>query len=159
MTIPYINHPDDVDSTLHPLLGENSVQYKYKGRGVFKGLKEIQNDYNIPLKIVEKIVYELGVLMGLIHFKGCNDAYDIEIFLGYIDTPNKLKFYVADFDLSERIQKFDDSTIDRMAWSLESMPYFPTKYSNLKLFNQFKNGYSSATRNKIIVEKIFEKYG
>lgn len=159
MIMPCINHPFDVESTLHPLLGEKSTNYKYKDRGVFKGLNEIQKDYNIPYGILEKISYELGLLMGMIHFIGCNDAYDIEIFLGYINEPDKLKFYIADFDLSEKITKFDKETIERMVWSLEAVQYFPTEESNANLLQKFKNGYSLTAKNKMIVEKIFENYG
>lgn len=143
--------------TIQAQLGITSGRMIFKGRGEFIGLKEIKEFVsNEDLKVAS---YELGMIMGLIHFVGNNDAYDIEVYLGKDYMSKKVRFYIADFDMSEEIKEFDDSTIERMTWSIDAVPYFPTKSSDPVLFELFKKGYSIIAKNPVIVEKVFEKYG
>lgn len=164
MKMHRIHNPLRMTQTLHPLLGEADYNRVDKKRGVLKGLKQLKQELHMTDEILEKISYELGKMMATIHFIGKNDAYDVEVFLGCkamcTGNVNKLGLYLADFDLSEPIVKYDEETIGRMVWSLDAMPYFPTQDSNVKLYTRFKSGYTKAagTANKHIVDQIFDMY-
>lgn len=158
MILPRIYRPNRNEGyTIQAQLGCNSCNVIHKGRGEFIGLKEIR-EY-MSDEDIEIACHELGMMMALIHFVGKNDAYDIEVFLGKELHSKKSRFYIADFDLSEEIKKYDDETIKRMAWSLDAVPYFPNESNNKKLFDLFKSGYSKIAQNPELVEKIFENYG
>jgi hypothetical protein len=76
--------------TLQSQLGIPSGRMIFKGRGEFIGLKEIKEFVsNEDLKVAS---YELGIIMGLIHFVGKNDAYDIEVYLGKDYMSKKVRF-------------------------------------------------------------------
>jgi len=104
--------------------------------------------------------YELGILMGLIHFTARNDAYDVEVFLGKEANTRKPRFYLADFDQSETISNFEDpQVIERLTWSFDAVPYFPRNSCDPAMFEIFKQGYLAASnRNTHIVDKVFEDY-
>ena len=100
--------------------------------------------------------------MGNIHFIGKNDGYDIEVYLGRKNVCNnndthQLGFYIADFDLSESIEKYDIETVKRLVWSLDAVPYFP---SEGKLLDLFKDGYLKAAGSKYkhVAELVMERY-
>ena len=97
--------------------------------------------------------------MGLLHYVGKNDGYDLEVFLGRKYRARKLKFFIADFDLSQPIIKYDDATVDRLVWSLDAVPYFPNKAS--KMFKTFSEGYLEAAKaggNLEIAERVLSEY-
>jgi hypothetical protein len=166
MEIPRVYRPDQRRSskqllnntnTLHSLLGKNTIDIVFKGRGQFIGLAELQQ--YLTYQELEEVSLELGIAMALIHFVAKNDAYDIEVFLGREYNSKKLRFYIADFDLTEEIQEYDDTTvIDRIAWSLSAVQYFPTKTSDENLYKLFKTGYISVAGDTSIVKSIFDEY-
>jgi len=170
MIMPRIYRPDDVrrfslthrkdtykpSHTIQAQLGIPSGKMVFKSRGEFIGLKEIRSYVTEPeLKIA---CYELGMTMALIHTMGKNDAYDIEVYLGREHLSRKTRFYIADFDLSEEIHNYNEETMERMAWSLEAMPYFPTMESDPALFQLFKKGYATVANNPALTERIFKNY-
>lgn len=173
MVLPRIFRPEGkniIKPTIQALFGQISSDVIMKGRGELLGLKEIKEIVNNDNNITD-MIQELGIMMALIHFVGKNDAYDVELYLGKESNSKKCRLYLADFDLSEEIKKYDDETIKRITWSLDAVPYFPTEDSNEELFKIFKNAYKSVVENIInsknnstidninVVEQIFENYG
>jgi hypothetical protein len=157
MILPRIYRPNKHDGpTIHAQLGCNSCSLVHKGRGEFIGLNEIRK--YLPEDEIEIACHELGMMMALIHFIGKNDAYDIEVYLGKKKNSKKCRFYIADFDLSEEIKQYDPETIEKICWSLDAVPYFPTN-NNKKLFDLFKTGYSKIAKNPDLVDEIFKNYG
>lgn len=110
---------------------------------------------------LEQVSYDLGVMMGNIHFIGKNDAYDIEVYLGCKNVcknnNNELGLYIADFDLSEPIKEYNDKVIYRMIWSLDAVSNFPTKG---KMLDLFKSGYvyTAGKKYKDVAEFVISKY-
>lgn len=157
MILPRIFRPNrDEGYTIQSQIGCDSCNVIHKGRGEFIGLKEILN--YISYEDLELACYELGKMVSLIHFIGKNDCYDMEVFLGKEHNSRKIRFYIADFDLSEQINEYDHETVRRMAWSLDAVPYFPNKEQKV-LFERFKKGYEKYSTSSKIVEQIFESYG
>lgn len=133
-------------ATLQAQFGVEDSNLIHKGRGQFIGLKQIRSylqacptHHNAT---VETLCHELGLFIGLLHFVGMNDGYDIEVFLGREYVNPRLKLFVADFDLTEEIKEYNPSTIQRMILCLDSVPYFPSK-DNPELFALFSNAYRS----------------
>ena len=160
MIMPRIYRPDNnVGPTLQALFGEKNTDVIYKGRGQFIGLKQIEDI--IGERNVNKFVYELGIAMGLIHFVGKNDGYDVEVFLGVEYNSKKCKCYIADFDLTESVKTFDKETLERILWSLEAVQYFPL-FSDRKLFDIFIKGYTEvgieSGINSDILDCIVDEY-
>jgi serine/threonine protein kinase len=150
-----IHNPLGKHITLHPLLGEIDYSFTDKKRGMFMGMKQLQEHFNFSNEYLNRIAHELGVTMSNIHFKGRNDAYDVEIYLG-----SDYKFYLADFDLSEEIETFDPETIQRMVWSLDAVSYFPTLDCCPDLYKIFKDGYfqNLNAEQKIVATLVFDLY-
>jgi hypothetical protein len=90
-----------------------------------------------------------------------NDGYDLEVFLGKEYNSKISRFYIADFDLSENITKYDKDTIKRISWSLTAVEYFPRE-NNKKLLDLFLKAYTSIAKikgiNDIIVQNIVDEY-
>lgn len=129
--------------TIHPLLGQQEGKMIFKGRGEFIGFKEVSEIVG-PQYDLMNVCYELGIMMASIHFIGKNDAYDIEVFLGRKYRDKNLRFYIADFDLSEKVpDDISEDIIERLKWSIEAVPYFPNEFVDMKYFEQFKKGYHS----------------
>jgi len=143
--------------TLHTLFGKDTLRKHFLGRGEFIGLREIE-EY-LSKETIEQMAYQLGILLGLIHFVAKNDACDIEIYLGRDATSKKLKLFMGDFDKVSDIEDFKDYSIDHLVWCMESVEYFPKKEANNELYQLFKNGYLSITGTDIeYVHKLFNKY-
>lgn len=164
MIMPRIFRPEGRNvqkPTIQAQLGCPSGSMIHKGRGEFIGLEQIRS--YVSEREIHNACYELGVLMGLIHHVGQNDAYDIELFLGKESGAKKCKFYVADFDLTEEIKSYDKRSLERIIWSLDAVPYFPIEDTDAILFELFKKGYSEVCQvtnvNQRIVESIFDSYG
>jgi len=166
MVMPRIYRPtggggSDAGVTIQAQCGWPSGRMVHKGRGEYIGVHEI-------LEVVSKedfelACYELGIVMGLIHFHGRNDAYDVELFLGREFGGRKARFYIADFDLSERVGDLEDPTVlDRLTWSFDAVPYFPRASCDKAMFQRFKEGYLKMALNAgvgaHVVEQIFEEY-
>lgn len=159
MMLPRIFRPEGKDvirPTIQAQLGVQSVQMIHKGRGEFMGLEQLSKI--VPAEKLKVAAYELGLMMGLIHFHGRNDAYDIEVFLGKEKGAKQVRFYIADFDFTEEIKTYDEATIERIYWSLDAVPYFPKKDVNPVLYNQFRKGYAKIAPYKDIEAVIFERY-
>lgn len=157
MIMPYISRPDGIKNidddrynTVQPMFGEKDMDIIYHGRGQFIGLEQI---YKI-VPNVNRLCYDIGYVMGLIHFVAKNDAYDIELFLGK-SYEKDLKVYIADFDLTESIQSYDES-MERIVWSLQAVPYFPVDVES-DLYTEFFNGYRKAAKEGDIPDKIVEQ--
>lgn len=164
MIMPRVFRPEGKDvikPTIQAQLGCPSCDMIHKGRGEFLGLEQIKKF--VDVKDLELVSYELGVLMGLIHFVGKNDAYDVELYMGKEGNSRKCRFYLADFDLSEDYNTITPEVIQRITWSLDAVPYFPTEDGDPILFAKFKKGYSEIAKfaniSDDIVEQIFENYG
>ena len=143
--------------TLNALFGEtHSNTYKSSLRGKFIGLDLLSNYFTKDE--LEKVSYELGQAMALLHFIARNDALDIELYLGREYKTRKPRIYISDFDLSNDIKNYDDETIDKLCWCFQAMPYFPSLNSSKKLYELFKEGYKNVAKNDEIVEKIFDCY-
>jgi len=164
MLMPRIYRPVESGGsglTLQAQCGWPSGRMIHKGRGEYIGVKEIL-EY-ITREDYETACHELGVVMGLIHFHGHNDAYDIEVFLGREFGGRKLRFYIADFDQSEVVKNLkDNETIRRLTWSFDAVPYFPRESCDVKMFKRFKDGYIKIAElagvGGDIVDKVFEDY-
>ena len=159
MMLPRIFRPEGKDvirPTIQAQLGVQSVQMVHKGRGEFMGLQQLGKFISAPkLKVA---AFELGLIMGLIHFHGRNDAYDIEVFLGKEKGGKQARFYIADFDLTDDIKSYDEATIERMYWSLDAVPYFPKQDVDPVLYDQFRKGYAKVAPSKEIEAAIFKHY-
>lgn len=168
MKLPRIYRPDKNNNkpTIQAQLGVESINLIHKGRGEFIGLSQIKQYLNTNTNnvdtILNRVSSELGEIMALIHYIGMNDAYDVELYLGKEHSAKLLKFYIADFDLTENIIQYDAETINRIAWSLDAVPYFPLESLDKNLYNIFKTAYMSIAEScgkKDIAEKVFENYG
>jgi hypothetical protein len=154
MILPRIFRPEgktDQMPTLQAYLDEPSANYIYPGRGEFIGLEQVRQ--YVSDQDLKRGVFELGLLLGLIHFVGRNDAYDLEVYLGKEYTTKKARFYISDFDQSEKIDNFNDDEIERMQWSIIALPYFPTNHS-LELYQLFRQGYYLIVPAQI-ADKVF----
>lgn len=147
MSMERVINPIDANATytIQANFGQETVDYKHEQRGRFLGIKELREIIKAPL---EPYVYDLGRLLSSIIFVGMNDCYDIEVFLGSGDVrstafgdKNSHMLYVADFDLSLPIKKFDKKTIERIVWALQAVPYFPIQEVDKKLYNSFEKGF------------------
>ena len=165
MVMPRIYRPGplgDGGATLQAQCGWPSGRMIHKGRGEYIGVKEIL-EY-ISKDDFELACHELGVLMGLIHFHGRNDAYDIELFLGREYGGKKLRFYIADFDQTEDVKDDvgDKHVLARLTWSFDAVPYFPRESCDVTTFKIFKEAYKNIAEGAgiegDIVEDIFEDY-
>jgi len=141
--------------TLQAQLGHKDVSMTHKGRGEFVGIKQIREYMGDD--DLDVACFELGIMMGLIHYNGRNDGLDIEVFLGKEYRSKKCRFYIADFDMTSRIETYDALTIEKMYHSLDDIPYFPRKNVNRKMFDLFKNGYYSCVPFEI-ADKVFTEY-
>lgn len=158
MVIPRIFRPEGRESTLPTIqaqLGWRSVRIVHKGRGEFIGLKEVM-EY-VDEKDLKRACFELGIMMALIHHVGKNDAYDVELYVGKEAGSKKSRFYLADFDLSEKVVSYDTKTIKRMTWSLDAVPYFPKEDVDTETFAFFKKGYDSIAPSDVS-DAVFEEY-
>lgn len=196
MKLPRIYRPnkDNNKPTIQAQLGVLSLNLIHKSRGEFIGLIQIKEYLNNAIRtnvnavnnnntnanananaaiennnvddILNTVCIELGKMMALIHYLGKNDAYDIELYFGKEYNGKILKFYIADFDLTENITKYDTETIERIAWSLDAIPFFPLKSVDENLYNIFKNAYSTTASSVSseptiieIVKEVFKNYG
>jgi len=158
MVLPRIFRPEGRDSklpTIQAQLGWGSVRVVHKGRGEFIGRKEVM-EY-VDDKDLKQACYELGVMMALIHHIGKNDAYDVELYLGKEAGSKKCRFYLADFDLSEKVVEYDPETIKRMTWSLDAVPYFPKASVDEETYALFKKGYDTIASHDVS-DAVFEEY-
>lgn len=154
MLMPRIYRPegDDVEHTYQVFLGKASEDRIVKGRGHIIGVKQVLEF--ISQDDLEVAVRELGVLMALIHHVAKQNAYDVELLMGLEYNKKKIRFYIADFDMSKPITDFGEDTIEDIAWSIEAVPYFPLPGN--PLFRYFEEGYRSV-RNDQVVDDIFEQ--
>lgn len=163
MSMSYIWRPDNKKElpTQQVYLGLPTFNTTFKGRGHFIGLKEVKeifggNNYELGIAI-----YELGQLLSLIHHIGKNDAYDVELFIGKSGGEGSInKFWLADFDLSQEYDTLNKDVIERLTWSMDAVPYFPTDESDPELLKTFIRGYASIIpNNPQLVKEIFVNYG
>lgn len=160
MILPRIYRPEGTNSrdpTIQAQLGWESIRMVHKGRGEFIGLKEIK-EYIKNERELRQACFELGVVMALIHHVGRNDAYDVELYIGREARSRKVRFYLADFDLSQEVSAFDAETIKRLTWSMDAVPYFPRKSCDPELFQVFYAGYLSVAQDEDLVQRIFKTY-
>ena len=172
MVMPRIFRPEGkqfIKPTIQAQFGVKTCSLLSKGRGEFIGLREIEhyieNSIGKHVRIREQmeiLVYELGIMMGLIHHHARNNGNDIELLLGKELGSKQIKVYIADFDLTEDIEQIDDQTIKDLTWSLDAMPYFPRRSVDEHLFTLFYNGYLQTSLlagvSKELVDRIFEEY-
>ena len=141
--------------TIQPQLGYKNLSIVHKTRGQYIGLRQIQTIFTQDE--LETACYELGILLGLIHYIGKNNALDTELFLGREYRSNKVKFYIADFDATSQFTNFDIKTIKELGASIGDIPYYPRSSVNKKLYKNFYEGYCSIVPIHL-AELIFEEY-
>lgn len=146
---------EEEESMIQSLLGDKNTYYDHKGRGLYMGLKHLK-EYIEDDDLLDAS-FELGVMMGLIHYIGKCNAFDIEVFLGREHSTRKNRFYIADFDMTSAIDAYGEKEIQEMYCSLNDASYFPRPSVNKKLFDTFYNGYLSIVPHSI-VERVFRDY-
>jgi tRNA A-37 threonylcarbamoyl transferase component Bud32 len=157
LQFPRIYHPDNQGYMIQTLWGEDDMKMFMRSRGDFLGIKQLSQ--YIPVEDMPKYIKDLGKILGVIHYIGRNDAYDIEVILGRLYEEKELKLFVIDFDLSEIIKKYDTETIDRMVWSLSAVNYFPMADS--EFWGPFEEGYLEIAKTKNqekIAIQVLDKY-
>lgn len=92
-----------------------------------------------------------------VHYIGKNNAIDTEVFIGREFRHRKIRFYIADFDLSSEIKDFNKKTIEEMRSSISDIPYYPKQKVNKKLYKLFYNGYCSVVPLDIAIQ-VFSDY-
>lgn len=103
----------------------------------------------------------MGQLLSLIHHVGKIDAYDVKLFVGKAGGEGAVnKLWLTDFDLSQEYDNIDKDVIERLTWSMDAVPYFPTEQSDPELLKTFIRGYASIIPDQPqLVKEIFENYG
>ena len=145
---------DESNRMIQSLLGDKNTYYDHKGRGLYMGLKHLKEYIEDDLVDAS---FDLGVMMGLIHYIGKCNAFDIEVFLGREHSTRKNRFYIADFDMTSTIETYGSKEIQEMYCSLNDASYFPRPSVNKKLFEMFYNGYCSIVPQSI-AERVFRDY-
>lgn len=150
--------------TLQAQFGVLDVSLVHKGRGEFIGLKQILEYLDscpqYGSDTLENLSKELGIMMGLMHFIAKNNGIDVEVFLGRRYSDDKLRLFIADFDLTNTFDEYDKDTISNLVWSLSAFPYFPSKETEV-LFEYFSLGYKSVADSVgllHVAEAILEEY-
>jgi hypothetical protein len=144
--------------TIHPQFGKSNFSYVFHGRGLFLGNQELLDKNIIPGNL-ELYIQDLAICMARLHYLAQNDGYDIEIFIGKHDDTTENKLFIADFDLSEMIEVYNDYSIDRILWSLCAIPYFPIPPT--KEFQVFQENYINEAQKhnkEQIAKTIMSKY-
>lgn len=135
--------------TLQAQFGQPEGRMIHKGRGDFIGVDNIEKYWRSCSQTntkLELVVYQMGVLMALMHYVAKNDCFDIELFLGRRYRCRKYRLFLADFDMTKTYEKVDDEVIYRMAWSLSAVPYFPIP--GMKYYKEFSKGYLAVARDQ-----------
>jgi hypothetical protein len=155
--------------TIQAQLGVESDNSTFPGRGQFVGLSEILSYLDAcpahENPRIDTICFELGILLGLIHFVALNDAFDIEVFFGRLFQSSRLKFFIADFDQTQTIQMPPTvEQLERMIVSIDAIPYFPSPTVSPALFKEFVKGYTGVAAQvgvedlaNLILEKAFSQ--
>lgn len=123
---------------LQGYFGTPEYQYLVDGRGIYLGLKQL-NEYfqKIKFKIpMSKIIFNVGYLIGFVQYVCKHTANDTEI---TIDKNGII--YMIDFGKSE---KYIDPDIEILAWSLFSEPYYPRE--DFEYYDEFESGYLKAAK-------------
>jgi len=158
-----VNNPIDsnLNYTIHPLFGENTYNSYSKGRGRYMGIQQLMEYGLFNNENIKEYIAELGTIIGKLHYVVKNDGFDLEIFVGRDEKDNTIKLYIADFDLSNMIENYDQKTISNLEWSLSSIAYFPYPDEQPELYEIFKNSYldiATKENKQIIAEKVLELY-
>lgn len=140
---------------IQSLLGDKNTYYDHKGRGLYMGLTHLR-EYIDDIDLLDAS-FELGIMLGLIHYIGKCNAFDIEVFLGREYSTRKNRFYIADFDMTSTIDNYGPKEIQEMYCSLNDASYFPRPSVNKKLFDMFYDGYCVIVPH-FIAELVFRDY-
>ncbi len=146
------------DYTIHPFFGVDSLDNTHKGRGHFLGIKELIKKNYFTQENIEDYVEHLAIIMAKLHYLVQNDGYDLELFLSR--EGDNIVIYLADFDLSQFMTKYNNEDINRMEWSLSAVPYFPTRDQS-ELYEIFTTNYLKEAKihnKEDIAIKVLEKY-
>lgn len=110
---------------IHPLFGNEDRNLNIKGRGIYKGLKQIKE--LIDDKKIEKMLKELGEIMATLHYKLKLDMVDLEIILGKSSINDKeFKLFILDFDQVQKYSTLKDEKVrENIAKSFYDIEYFP----------------------------------
>lgn len=146
---------EESNRMIQSLLGDKNTYYDHKGRGLYMGLKHLKEYIEDDDLLYAS--FELGIMMGLIHYQGNCNAFDIEVFLGREYATRKNRFYIADFDMTSTITIYDTKEIQEMYCSLNDASYFPRPSIHKKLFEMFYDGYCSIVP-QWIAKRVFKDY-
>jgi hypothetical protein len=147
---------NDVYYTIHPHFQYKELDYATKGRGRFLGIQNLKNLGIFNDDNIIDYIIDLSILLARLHYKVKNDGYDLELFLS--KENDKIIIYIADFDLSEFYTIINNTIIERLAWSLEAVPYFPIEGELYEIFS--KNYINEAEKYdmKHIAEEVLKIY-
>lgn len=147
MKMPRIRNPDNVSSyAIHTMFGEKQQHIFHASRGLFLGYDELKA--YIPDERISECFSELGLVLGNIHYAAKYDGYDLEVILG-VDSEG-IKLNIIDFDLISPIEKYDETTKDRLFQVLAYVPYFPT--INTPHYPKFKNAYLKVANDNNLLD-------
>jgi hypothetical protein len=108
--------------TAHAFIGDCNLEVKNSGnRGILVGQTIVSKFVNLPIT-----VNALAVFMSWLHYKMEYDGNDLEFILGKKCDSDKVKIFVLDFGMVEKINYKDLFAVEN---SLNSVPYFPLNYN------------------------------
>jgi len=120
--------------TIHPLFQHNDYDKKIDGRGHYLGMNQLIAKNILSRELIPEYVKQLSIVMSKLHYFVKNDGFDLEIFVSKQNSNTEL--YIADFDLSNFYTEITPEIIDRIAWSLKSVEYFPIEGQLYDIFSE-----------------------
>jgi hypothetical protein len=156
------------NKTIQVMLGMDDFDFEFDG-GIINGITQLKELFlnllhdNDTYILFKQYVYQLGRLMGFLHFIIKIDAFDVEVYFGK-NQKKEYKMFIADFDQCNKISEYDEKTIIKMSQSFYmGMEHFPNnRISDLTIYMEFKNGYMSIvsedTKKCKIAIKVLEYY-
>jgi hypothetical protein len=152
-----VNPTGATNYTIQVQFGAPNANLKNKSRGHIMGTNLLVSNGIIPEDQLPEYMKQLGQVLARLHYIAKNDGYDLEVFAGKEGDTTIL--YIGDFDLSEMITEYTPKIIqDRLVWSIDAVPYFPTK-DQPELYEPFKTAYietAEAAGYKEVAEQVMK---
>lgn len=146
--------------SIQAMFGEADTDKIDPKRGYLWGYKKLMVHMGISSTSgLLPYVTDIGKMIALIHYAFQNDAYDIELLLNYEPSTKRFEFVFVDMDQTLPVpgKVFEtpgeekkkaiqlDTFVDRFAWSLDAMPYFPDPDDDV-FYPAFKAGYLNTAK-------------
>ncbi|KAI6012977.1 hypothetical protein EDC04DRAFT_2760261 [Pisolithus marmoratus] len=103
----------------------------------------LENDVAGEYPSVEDIVFGMGEMLGLLHWRAGYDGRDIEFVLGGMAFSG-VSFYIIDFNQVRNWKKTPEDVPTLVEAFFNNDPYYPRPVRGDSLYSQFKEGYLSA---------------